>query len=189
MCIALVQTPATRIPDYQLRRGWDTNPDGGGFAYVHDGKTVIQKGYMKYDDFYRAYNEAIDKYGENSPFLVHLRIGTSGSKSPSNTHPFPIKGGAMIHNGILFTPTGNRAGPAHDRKSDTRVVAESLHNILVLSDIKKASAAIEDAIGSSNKLCFLYDDGSTHIIGEKQGFWDKGIWHSNSSCTGYYGRG
>lgn len=189
MCVALVTMPKARLTDAHLEAGWKRNPDGGGIAYVKEGKTQIEKGFMDYNSFHKAYNKAADLFSEESPFLVHLRIATSGGTTRNNCHPFPVKGGAMIHNGILFQPTGTLAGPKTDLKSDTRVLAENLHNILVLADIKKASKAIEEEIGSGNKLCFLYDTGDVHIVGEKQGFWDKGIWHSNSSCTGYYGRG
>lgn len=183
MCVALVQQKGKALTAAELRRGWDSNPHGGGFAYVKDGKVAIEKGFMEYTDFRDAYFKAVGLYGENSPFLVHMRIATSGGTSLSNTHPFPVKGGAMIHNGILFTPSGERAGKAPDRKSDTRVVAESLYNILVLEDVKRASAGIARAIGGGNKLCFLYDSGDYHIINESAGYWRDGIWHSNSSCT------
>lgn len=185
MCIAIVTKPGFSVGDKELYRGWSGNKDGGGFAFVHDGKVQIKKGYMTYNEFQKAYRAAVEQYGRDSHFLVHMRIGTSGGVTPNNTHPFAIKGGAMIHNGVLFYPTGKRAGPPGDRKSDTRVFAESLYNILQLEDIKKAEQNLRRAVGGNNKLCFLYDDNSYFILGEDLGFWREGVWYSNYSCVGY----
>ena len=88
----------------------------------------------------------------------------------------------MIHNGVMFTPTETRAGSKEDRKSDTRVFAESLYNILQLEHIKKEQHAIRQAIGYGNKMCFLYDDKEYFILGETAGYWIDGIWYSNTSC-------
>lgn len=185
MCIAVVTRPNCAIKPEGLKRGWNSNPNGGGFAFVDQDKVVIRKGFMEYNKFEKAYLEAAEKYAADSPFLVHMRIKTSGDVSPKNTHPFEIKGGAMIHNGIMFTPTGKRAGSTKDRRSDTRVFAEDLYNILILDDIKKAADGIHRAIGRSNKLAFLYDNKEFFIIGEDNGFWSEGIWYSNSGCTGW----
>jgi hypothetical protein len=112
-----------------------------------------------------------------------MRIRTSGHVNAANCHPFAIQGGALIHNGMMFTPTGDRAGTLTDRKSDTRVFAESLYNILKLEHVKKAESGIRKAIGGGNKVAFLYDDKSYHIIGEDLGFWREDVWHSNNSCV------
>jgi hypothetical protein len=173
LCIAVVCRPNNVITPANLKRGWDSNPAGGGFAYV---------------DFEKAYLESAEQFAADSPFLVHMRIRTSGAISAKNTHPFPIKGGALIHNGIMFYPTGKRAGNPDDRRSDTRVFAEDLHNILLLDQVKKAADGIHKAIGRSNKVAFLYDNKETFILGEDLGFWHEGIWYSNSGCTGYIDR-
>lgn len=183
MCVALLTIPGKVIDNASLFNGWNSNPHGGGFAYVRDDKVVIEKGFMEYNAFQKAYAAATEKYAADSPFLVHMRIRTSGATNANNCHPFPIRDGALIHNGIMFTPTGKRAGPAEDRKSDTRVFAESLYNILNLEHIQKKSLAIQNAIGRGNKICFLYDDKSYYILGEEMGDWIEGIWHSNDSCA------
>ena len=188
MCIAVVTRQNSVIKPEHLKRGWQTNPAGGGFAYVDKDQTVIRKGFMEYDKFEKEYLAAAEKFAGESPFLVHMRIRTSGDVSPKNTHPFPIKGGAMIHNGIMFSPSGKRAGTAKDRRSDTRVFAEDLYNILQLDAVKKAAEGIHAAVGRGNKLCFLYDNKEIFIIGEDIGFWHEGVWYSNSGCIGYIDR-
>ena len=182
MCVAVLCKPGKVISSAALCKGWMINDDGGGFAYVKDGKVVIDKGYLNFNEFQKAYFKAADKYTDESPFLVHMRIRTSGHTNANNCHPFPIKGGAMIHNGVMFTPTGTRAGSKTDLKSDTRVFAESLYNILQLEHIKKEQQAIRQAIGYGNKLCFLYDNKEYFILGETAGYWVDGIWYSNTSC-------
>lgn len=186
MCIAILAKPGRRVPEHALWEGWKGNKDGGGFAYVdpETKKVVIERGFMTYNEFLKAYSAAIEKY-KDSPFLIHMRIKTSGLISPANTHPFPIKGGAMIHNGSFFTPGGKYTGPADDLKSDTRVFAETLFNILNYDDVVAAEDGIMRAVGGYNKMVFLYDDGRYHICGENMGYWDEDIWYSNRACFTY----
>lgn len=180
MCIAIVTQPGKVLTGAQLYSGWYRNSDGAGFAYCDEhGKVVIKKGYMKYNDFQKAYADASMKYSEHSPFLVHMRIRTSGDVNAANCHPFKLKNGAMIHNGSLFNPDTVRTA---EKKSDTRIFAESLHNILVLEDLQVAGPDIIAEIGYHNKLAFLFDEGKTLILNESAGFWDDGIWYSNRSC-------
>lgn len=189
MCIAIVTKQGARLTPEQIAAGWRSNRDGAGVAYVKEGKVVIDKGYLQLDKFQDAYARLADQFSDESPFLVHMRIGTSGHKdSPNNTHPFEVKTqrgprGAMIHNGVLFTPTGDWVGPSNDRKSDTRVVCEALGNILQLEDVLRAKERISRVIGTGNKFAFLYDDKTTVILNEDQGVWKDNIWFSNSwSC-------
>ena len=146
-------------------------------------KVEVRKGLMKRDDFIAAYQSDAGKYADSSPFLVHMRIISAGDGGPKNTHPHRIKGGALIHNGTLFYPNGKHAGKADDRKSDTRVFANVLHNILDLQSVRIAEKAILNEVGANNKLVFLYDNKEYFIMNESSGIWEDDIWYSNSySC-------
>lgn len=184
MCVAILQKSGAVIPSAGLRGGFSSNKDGAGFAYVdpEQQKVVIRKGFMTYDDLHTAYYDAVKEYGDVSPFLVHMRIKTSGHVSAANTHPFAVKNGAMIHNGSFFYPSSKYAGPDDDRKSDTRVLAEHLGNILTYEDVLAAQQGILNAVGQYNKLVFLYDDARYLILNEKNGMWKDDIWYSNGSC-------
>lgn len=179
MCIAIVQKPGATVSKLNLWAGWVNNGHGGGFAYVHEGKVHVKKGFMKYNDFETALEKAVDKFGSTSSFLIHMRIMTSGGITAKNCHPFRIRGGAMIHNGTLFYPTGDAA---QNGKSDTRMFAEKFHNILALEDVLRTEKDMLYAFGHHNKLAFLYDNGEYVIMNEKAGHWQDGVWFSNRSC-------
>lgn len=194
MCVAILALPGKMLGNKELFSGWSSNPDGGGFAYVDvEGKLKVGKGYMKYGEFKMALDEALQFRADDSPLLVHFRIGTSGTKDGNNTHPFeftPEKGpkGAMIHNGILFTPSAARGGTGAEKKSDTSVVVSELGTLFELERLQARRDSVGNAIGS-NKLAFLFEDKNYVIINEDRGFWEDGIWHSNNSCgVRNYGR-
>jgi predicted glutamine amidotransferase len=185
MCIAIVQLPGHSIEAASLWHGWNINNHGGGFAFLDDKKKVkIDTGYLTYNEFERRYREVTDRFGKNGPMLIHMRIRSAGGMGQKNCHPFKIKNGAMIHNGTLFHPKYD----AKDKedKSDTRLFAEALYNILDLESVKRAEKDILSAVGSYNKLAFLYDGGDYHIMNENYSGakWDEnhGIWYSNSGC-------
>lgn len=184
MCVAILAKPGHRVGNANLFAGWSVNSHGAGFAYVdpNTNKVVIQKGFLKsYNEFEKALSDAYDR-APDSPFLIHMRIRSVGHQNENNTHPFPIKGGALIHNGTLFTPTGSDVGPADDRKSDTRVFAERLYNVLEYPDVEAGKDDIGRAIGSYNKVVMLYDTKDYVIVNEANGEWVDDIWYSNSSC-------
>lgn len=179
MCLAILKPAKLVIPEEHLQSGWQGNSDGGGFAYVRNNKVVIEKGFMKYQDFLTAYNKAFAA-NKKSPFLIHFRIGTSGDRSKDNTHPFPITGGALIHNGgFAGTDAKYSSGP-----SDTCLFAQRYKDVLTMDFVKKAGDKLVSALGH-NKVITLYDDGTYAIINEKAGSWVNDIWYSNSSFRSY----
>jgi predicted glutamine amidotransferase len=183
VCIAILTEKGKSVSSASLYKGWSVNRDGAGFAYLDaDGKVQIDSGYMSYNEFEKAYRGAVEKYGNNGPMLVHMRIRSAGGFGQKNCHPFRIKGGAMIHNGTLFTPESDHDTRKPDRKSDTRIFAETFHNILDYESVKLGEKDILKAVGTYNKLVFLYDTGKYHIMNEKSGYWDDGIWYSNEGC-------
>lgn len=182
MCLAIVKPASAVISSDNLRNGWLANPDGGGYAYVKEGKVVISKGFRKLKDFMAAYTEDSIR-NANSPFLVHFRICSLGEVSDDNTHPYPIDNGALIHNGTL-TGTGARYGTG---PSDTKLFSQRYRDALSFDFVQKYKPKWDTAL-SGSKLCMLYEDGRYQIVNEKDGVWDGGIWYSNRSYLGSLGR-
>ena len=56
MCIAIYKPESYLLNDFALKNSWDANPDGAGFMYPENGKLVIVKGLMNYDEFRAAYD-------------------------------------------------------------------------------------------------------------------------------------
>lgn len=177
MCLAIVK-PAGRVLSKDiLTQGWISNPDGGGFAWHENGKICHVKGLMLLKTFIKEYEEAQAAH-KNSNFLVHFRIRSMGDRTSNNTHPHILKSGAaLIHNGTI---DGTEA--QYDKgKSDTVFFAEKYGDKLTYDNVIKYKTGLEGAIGSWNKLAFLYPDGKYLILNEKQGIWDNDIWYSNHS--------
>lgn len=175
MCIAIVNKAGQRMPDDWLRNSFSYNPDGAGFAYIKDGKVLISKGYMDEHKFLVAYDGLWELYGRDNPMLIHCRIATAGLVNKNNCHPFPIKGGALIHNGHLWSvPNGFNA-----KKSDTREFAETFYNILNYDDVVKTveDGTFDEAI-RGDRMAMLYDDSRFVMAGdwqeEEQGFFSNG---------------
>lgn len=103
MCV-ICYTNANDISDDDLKKMWDANPDGAGFAYISEGKAHYSKGFLKYDDFLNALPE------NRTYLMLHFRIATHGLVNACNTHPFDIlhpeqitgkTNRLLFHNGIF----------------------------------------------------------------------------------------
>lgn len=190
MCVAILARPGKVLSNTELFKGWSANRDGAGLAFVNKhGKLVTAKGYMKYNDFQKAYeNICQNEVAEDSPMLIHMRITSQGDTVQANTHPFmfiPKVGpkGAMIHNGTLFRPQGEWAVAKQGVLfSDTRVLVTAMADRLTSEAVLSSIAQLGQAIGAHNKLAFLYEDKSWAIINEHAGFWADDVWYSNTSC-------
>lgn len=178
MCVAILTLPTKVVPADTLGRYFDGNRDGAGFAYIdplNNAGVVIDKGYFKKEDFLDKYADLVRrKVNEKFPVLIHARIATMGKKNRDNCHPFRIRGGALIHNGVLWS------GSINAEMSDTREFAHKAHNILTYDDLSVNIERMSKAVGSYNKLAMLFDDGRHIIINEEQGTWQDGVWYSNS---------
>lgn len=175
MCVAVVRPKGQVLTEAVLKACWDANRDGAGFAYIKEGKTEIDTGHMTFDAFMQKYQPIADQYGADHAMLVHFRIRSAGNIATTNCHPFPVKGGAMIHNGTLFRPSTK-----HGTKSDTNVFCEQLYDKLTLENVDKIKGNLKSLIGTYNKLAFLYDTGDYRIINEDSGIYRNGSWFSNS---------
>lgn len=182
MCIAIVTNAGKRLDDFTFRRCFNNNRDGFGMAYINDftGEVVIDKGFMEVNYALRMYREKYEKYGEKNPMLVHFRLRTAGEIGAPNCHPFQVKGGAMIHNGTFWRDA------SMDGRSDSRIVAETLHDKLHYANLSGNKEAFDKAFGYS-RVAFLFNNGKYIIFeGDKSGQWDNGIWYSNGGWKGKY---
>lgn len=177
MCIAIVTKPGVRLTEKMMNVCWTSNPDGGGFAFVRDGKIEVQRGLMNLVAMKKAYFEA-QEANPHSHFLVHFRISTSGGITTENTHPFMGKECAVIHNGVLFQPGGGA-------RSDTRMLIEDSAEFLTKENVTTKLDRISKFIGRGNKMCFLFPDNTVAIANEDIGSWVDGAWYSQ----GCYMRG
>lgn len=101
MCVIIHKPKGVKLKTKILKKAWNYNPDGSGFAVRkdHTGFTV-RKGFMEFDKFIKAYNNATDQ-GQEA--IIHFRIATHGTVIPSNCHPFHNGDQSLImfHNGVV----------------------------------------------------------------------------------------
>ena len=182
MCIAILTTPNKALDEKTFRRCFSNNRDGFGMAYVNtDGKVEIDKGFMAEDFAWKTYSNMIATGVNKHPMLLHFRLRTAGTIDQSNCHPFAVKGGAMIHNGT-FWRDGNMNG-----KSDSRILAETMHDKLHYANLSANKNEFQDAFGY-NRVAFLFNEGKYIIFSEDKdgGQWNDGIWYSNGGWKGQY---
>lgn len=173
MCI-IIYTPDGKIPRKHLQRSLQTNPDGWGFMFVREQQIVVRKG-MSVREFWKVWREE----QPSGPTVFHSRIGTQGSKSIKNCHPFvvPNHNVAVVHNGIL-----NQHCDENNPINDTQlfvwdVLANLPENFLRNEGIL---TMLSDYI-RYGKLVFISTTGKVTIINENLGVWSNGRWYSNRS--------
>lgn len=94
MCVAIYKPHGIEIPsDKILKKCWDANSDGGGFAVlVQESKKKylwqVQKGYMTWTEWKTAFYE--QEFEDSDTLFMHFRIKSAGAVEPGQTHPFPV---------------------------------------------------------------------------------------------------
>jgi len=202
MCVIAAKPIGVDLPSDELFQNmWHRNPDGAGFMYADNGKVIIEKGFMKYEDFEKRLNEvkaSVDL--KNTGAVFHFRISTHGGVKPENTHPFPLTDNIPVMQKLRMTTS---VGIAHNGvisiKTRTKDISDTMEYIASvvapLSKMRKNFYADKDAMQiiektADSKLAFLTGDGSIYLTsGFEQ---DNGIMYSNTSYKGwsmYYGTG
>lgn len=188
MCIAILTKPGKVLSSEVFKRCWQNNRNGFGIAYVNgiDGGVEIDKGWMNLEAALRQYHRrAEDMKCADRTMLLHFRAATVGGINEENCHPFKVKGGAMIHNGTFW----------HDHlsiKSDSRILAEMMHNELHYANLTGNKEKFDKAFGY-NRVAFLFKEGKHVLFSEKYsghtgqfGQWKDDIWYSNGGWKGAY---
>lgn len=193
MCIIAVKKAGVAAPTKELFENmWAGNPDGAGFMWAADNAVHIEKGFMTYEDFEKAYDRVAAKIDvTETPMVFHFRITTHGGTTPENTHPFPITDNlgvlrklaskssvAVAHNGILSIQP--RQGI-----SDTMEYVLTKLNLMrrinrKFPHDKHFQELIRADIGQS-RLAFLCADGKIDLIGNFITDADTGLIFSNDS--------
>jgi hypothetical protein len=177
MCVIIHQPKGAHIDKETCRKLWQTNPDGGGFAFVNDDDELVVEKAMDFKTYWSLFEQARSA-NSGKEFMLHMRIATHGSVHIKNVHPFVVDGDTVMgHNGII-----HGVPDYDDDRTDTEVfISEVLPQLpdgwqdnFYLSDM------VEEWIGWS-KLMFM--SVSPHL--EKNiyrlGDWDqyKGLFLSN----------
>ena len=118
MCVIIYKPSGSELPNEKtLRKNFKANPDGAGYMLPLNGKVLIRKGFMTFEDFMIDLIDVIDENGIDStatPIVLHFRITTQGGIQKELCHPFPICRDykkmrklsqtcdiALAHNGII----------------------------------------------------------------------------------------
>lgn len=100
MCLAIYKPEKVKLHRADLKRAFDQNSDGAGFAYYDPSqrRVIIEKGFFIFSEFWRAFQEV---QRDCLKAIVHFRWATHGTVGHDNCHPYDLKDGALIHNGMI----------------------------------------------------------------------------------------
>ena len=202
MCIIVAKPAGVTLPEFKIFQNcFDNNPDGAGLMIAYDGKVHGRKGLMSIAAFKDALDDFESTYGDLKLYTMvfHFRIGTHGTNSPANTHPFPLIPGAekydafkllnweadqgFAHNGIIYSMSSDPDVHKYD-VSDTMVFGKKIALFFAeCCDIPKSEGAqsILNRINSatSNKFAFIDGEGNLFTMGTFE--YKDGVAYSNSS--------
>lgn len=198
MCIIVVKDKYNSLPKTEyLENCFDNNPDGAGFMYTKRGKVIIDKGYMTYKSFIKQYNKLCRKFNnfENKALIMHFRIGTAGTNSAKNTHPYPITDSisqlhktyiktdlGMAHNGIIHNYNPSAKEKKLDINDTQNFIIKYVYSLYShYKDFYKNEyilAGLDDITGS--KLAFLDKNDIISLVGEFEED-ENGIKYSNDT--------
>lgn len=185
MCLMMLALPGASPSREELENACRQNPNGFGFAFRINDKTIKTGRSMNSRDAIDRYFQMSNKY-PNAFSLFHARYATHGVLNRENCHPFRVGGTrsmVLAHNGIMAMDL-----PVNGARSDSRIFAEDIlpaMGIKVL-DQNHNLAFLEDWLGSDKLVVLSVHPGLRdpyYIVNESYGHWDDdkkpGIWWSN----------
>lgn len=84
MCVIIYLPKGNSISRSELSDAWRTNPDGAGLAYVDGGHVHFKRGFLKFEEYYKAVAAIQGRHDT----VLHLRISTCAGVSAIGTHPY-----------------------------------------------------------------------------------------------------
>jgi glucosamine 6-phosphate synthetase-like amidotransferase/phosphosugar isomerase protein len=188
MCVITINQNK-KLNKEDIKKIWNSNPDGAGIIYYKNGQLRFKKGIMNLKKFLEIYEKI------ELPHIVHFRLASIGKIVPELTHPFPVfennklEGKSRLlfaHNGhignyeILYHYLKEMGVKFDDNVNDSYVLARSLS----LLPEKQIEEFINKVIGGS-KMVLVYPDYKIKKFGNF--IEEDGIEYSNISWAyGYY---
>ena len=167
-----------------------SNPDGFGMMWAEQKRIRVYKT-LDLHEAWNKYQEVNARVKDESPIVLHFRIGTSGVNDLTNVHPFYIDDNTWFcHNGILSEYTDYKSDLSDTQRFNQKVLKKLPPNFIENESTRKL---IDYTIGT-DKLVFLHlKDGvpNVTIIGEDRGILQDGMWFSNDHFmrTSFFGYG
>lgn len=199
MCIIIAKEKENRLPSIEeLKNCFNNNSDGAGFMYVYNNKVVCDKGYMTLKSFLKHYRKLCKKFNdfENKSLVIHCRIGTSGTNSPENCHPYPVSTNiqdlkkpykctnlGLAHNGIIsaYNPIYDKQDINDTQKFTTEFLSQLYTNYKNFYKNENILKGIENIIKS--KIVLLDTSENITYIGDFIN--DNGLNFSNTTYKSY----
>lgn len=206
MCIIVAKPAGVTMPEFSVFENcFRGNPDGAGLMIASDGKVYGRKGLMSIKAFNDALNDFETLYGDlkSHTMVFHFRIGTHGTNSPYNTHPFPlipnshdydtfkslnwVADQGFAHNGILSSLGMHPDVKTHD-VSDTMVFGKRIALLLAehynIANDTEPQFLLNQMLGTgTSKFAFIDGDGNLFTIGNFNQ--ENGVMYSNYSYRAY----
>jgi len=176
-----------------LKRCWNNNPDGAGYAYLtEDDDWYVKKGMQTWSKFWKSWKK--QNFKKEHTVFLHFRVGTSGKIddgfcSPDCTHPFPLSAkeddlmkheyranNIVIHNGVV--------GKGEYPLSDTQVAVRDHISVLqpyMEKDpaVKKLLTQLLDTRPKSGSRWLITNGSNYELFGQWLLDKDSKIWYSN----------
>ncbi len=193
MCVIVAKKAGVEFPNNEiLENCFRYNSDGAGIMFADNGEVQAIKGLQTEKAFFSIYEKIKRKYGKETAFCFHFRIGTHGEKkSPHFTHPFPLSNSpaelkalkfsgnmGIMHNGIIYNYSRN----TNSGLSDTmEFIADIAYPLLKKNSdaLAEPNLSVFSNILDGSRLCVMHGNGKIQLIGNYVE--DNGIYYSNNS--------
>lgn len=198
MCVIAVSKKGIRQPSVkQLETMYRNNPHGAGYMYARNGKVIIHKGFMSWEDFAGAVKR--EAFTKDDVVVYHFRISTQAGVNPQMTHPFPLTKNrellekldimcpiGLAHNGIIRMTSDSK----ETRFSDTAVFISDYMTRLIRKHEDVTDASVTTMIENLTNSKWAILDGATEEVVTVGNFINSnGLLFSNSSFNEHYGWG
>jgi len=167
LCIIIVKTEYSKLDLNILKKSWNINNAGAGFAYIHNNELILENNLFTFDEFYRKY---ISNNVDNKKSIIHFRNPTRGDKN--NTQPINIGTGVLAHNGTI-----KDLGVPNIGKSDSKLFAEMVYNY-TNDEIKLKQKELEKYI-NIGRIVFLMNNGELIFLNKDLWIIKDGVYFSN----------
>lgn len=179
MCVIIIIPQGETITKDELRKAWNTNPDGAGYATLKNNKVMYHRGFMDFHPFYREIQHKIGR----EDIILHFRITTSNTVNRTQTHGYEL-GNKKRLKGITSNPVlfmnGVISGYNYRKGfNDTmEYIDEHSQAFRIINDTGSADLLdiIEDATGS--RWAMLTTEGVIHSHGFTK---QNGRYYSNTN--------